>query len=195
MYPRIVSKILPFLFLVLIPNALCGIQNDQTAQANAPLSSYGTPNYDVNDQNNHHEYGKPKAYEFGYQVKDDYTGNDYNRQEVSDGNQVRGEYRVALPDGRTQIVTYWADWQSGFHADVRYEGEARYPEQNNNQGYNYQNGYNQDQGPYTPPAGINNDAYNINNDYSGSRDGGYNSGYNYDNHQNNGYNHIPRYRN
>ncbi|XP_044766484.1 pro-resilin-like [Coccinella septempunctata] len=185
---KIITKIIFFTFIC---NGFCGIANDQTAQANAPLNSYGTPNYDANDYDNHHENGKPKAYEFGYQVKDDYSGNDYNRQEVSDGNQVRGEYRVALPDGRTQIVTYWADWQSGFHADVRYEGEARYPDQynnNNNQGYNYQNGYNQQQNAYPAPAGINNDAYNINNDYSGSQDGGYNNGYN-------GYSQKPRYRN
>ncbi|KAG6458979.1 hypothetical protein O3G_MSEX011144 [Manduca sexta] len=84
---------------------------------------------------------KPKSYEFGYSVKDAHSGNDYDRKEVSDGNEVRGEYRVQLPDGRTQIVTYHADWQTGFHADVRYEGEARYPEvvHNNHQqgGYNY----------------------------------------------------------
>nr|FAA00645.1 TPA: putative cuticle protein [Bombyx mori] len=70
----------------------------------------------------------PKSYEFGYSVKDALSGNDYGRRESSDGNVVRGEYRVQLPDGRTQIVTYHADWQTGFHADVRYVGEARYPE-------------------------------------------------------------------
>lgn len=77
---------------------------------------------------------QPKSYEFGYAVKDDYTGNDYKRQETSDGNQVKGEYRVQLPDGRTQIVTYYADWQTGFHADVRYEGTASYPEKYNTYG-------------------------------------------------------------
>lgn len=25
-------------------------------------------------------------------------------------------------------MTYHADWKTGFHADVRYEGEAKYPE-------------------------------------------------------------------
>lgn len=79
-------------------------------------------------------------------MKDDYTGNDYKRRETSDGNQVQGEYRVQLPDGRTQIVTYYADWQTGFHADVRYEGTASYPETYNKyqgggfQGGNYQGG-------------------------------------------------------
>ncbi len=27
-----------------------------------------------------------------------------------------------------QIVTYNADWKNGFNADVKYQGEARYPE-------------------------------------------------------------------
>ena len=30
-----------------------------------------------------------------------------------------GEYRVELPDGRTQIVTYHADHENGFVADVK----------------------------------------------------------------------------
>ncbi|KAL6267465.1 hypothetical protein P5V15_000541 [Pogonomyrmex californicus] len=80
---------------------------------------------------------EPKAYEFGYSVKDQATGNDFGRQETSDGETVRGEYRVQLPDGRTQIVTYTADWRTGFHADVRYEGTANYPDQYNTQNAGY----------------------------------------------------------
>lgn len=72
-------------------------------------------------------------------MKDQATGNDFGRQETSDGETVRGEYRVQLPDGRTQIVTYTADWRTGFHADVRYEGTATYPDR-------YNPGYNVDQG-------------------------------------------------
>lgn len=68
-------------------------------------------------------------FDFNYAVKDDYYGTDYSHNAVSDGDVVRGEYRVALPDGRIQIVTYTADWQNGFNADVKYEGEARYPDQ------------------------------------------------------------------
>ncbi|CAH0403712.1 unnamed protein product [Chilo suppressalis] len=104
----------------------------------------GTGSGHAGGHHDHHGHGNdnevPKAYEFGYSVKDAQSGNDYDRREMSDGNVVRGEYRVQLPDGRTQIVTYHADWQTGFHADVRYEGEARYPEPTNNHhqgGYNY----------------------------------------------------------
>ena len=39
-----------------------------------------------------------------------------------------GEYRVNLPDGRVQIVSYTASAEKGYVANVRYEGKARYPE-------------------------------------------------------------------
>ncbi|KAJ8922100.1 hypothetical protein NQ315_004032 [Exocentrus adspersus] len=135
----------------------------------APINSYGTPNLQGNgDHEGHDSNGEPKSYEFGYQVKDDYTGTNYNRKEASDGNQVRGEYRVALPDGRTQIVTYWADWQSGFHADVRYEGEAQYPDQPNKGGYGNGNG------GYNGGGGYSNGGYSngVSNEYGAPSFGG-----------------------
>ena len=64
-------------------------------------------------------------FEFGYGVQDHYTGNDFSHNSESDGNVVNGEYRVLLPDGRTQIVTYTADGYNGYKAEVTYEGEAR----------------------------------------------------------------------
>jgi len=82
----------------------------------------------------HHEPGMP--YDFNYAVKDDYYGTDYSHNAISDGDVVKGEYRVQLPDGRLQIVRYTADWKTGFHADVSYEGQASYPDTNRGT-YNY----------------------------------------------------------
>ena len=68
-------------------------------------------------------------YNFAWAVKDDYTYNDYAHQETADDKgYVSGSYRVLLPDGRTQTVTYKADDYTGYVADVKYDGEAKYPE-------------------------------------------------------------------
>ena len=62
---------------------------------------------------------KPFAYQYG--VKDDYSGTTFDKAETQDdyGN-VKGEYKVQLPDGRIQIVSYTADHDNGFVAEVRY---------------------------------------------------------------------------
>merc|ERR550539_1378059 len=81
-------------------------------------------------------YHKPAAYEdapavyaYEYAVSDSYSGANFGQNEKRDGYATNGEYRVALPDGRTQIVTYQVtDGYSGYIADVRYEGEPHYPE-------------------------------------------------------------------
>ena len=65
-------------------------------------------------------------YNFAWAVKDEPSYNDYSHSENSDGKVVTGSYRVVLPDGRTQIVTYKAD-DYGYVADVKYDGEAKYP--------------------------------------------------------------------
>ncbi|KAK7083765.1 Structural constituent of cuticle [Halocaridina rubra] len=79
-------------------------------------------------------YGPPPSYkepgmpfEFAYAVKDDYTGNDFDHAENSDGKITSGSYRVVLPDGRTQKVTFSADHHNGYVAQVEYEGDAQYP--------------------------------------------------------------------
>ena len=71
-------------------------------------------------------YNTPSTYNFGYQVFDVNSYSNYGHKEARDGYVTSGEYRVALPDGRTQVVRYTAD-ENGYRADVSYEGEAQYP--------------------------------------------------------------------
>lgn len=70
------------------------------------------------------EPGMP--FDFAYSVKDDYTGNAFRHAAHSDGIVTSGSYRVLLPDGRTQVVTFSADPHNGYQAQVTYEGEAIY---------------------------------------------------------------------
>merc|ERR1712008_507998 len=72
-------------------------------------------------------YDGPAVYQYGYAVADDYSGAAFSQSENRDGYATSGEYRVALPDGRTQVVKYTVgDAYSGYVADVTYEGEAHY---------------------------------------------------------------------
>lgn len=66
-------------------------------------------------------------FDFNYAVNDAPTGVDHSHKATSDGDVVRGEYRVALPDGRMQVVRYTADWKNGYNAEVTYEGTPTYP--------------------------------------------------------------------
>merc|ERR1719507_1621785 len=70
----------------------------------------------------------PQPYEYKYGVKDDYSQRTYDKAETQDeyGN-VQGSYKINLPDGRVQIVTYVSD-KDGFRADVNYEGTPVFPE-------------------------------------------------------------------
>ena len=55
---------------------------------------------------------RPFAYEYG--VNDEYSGAYFSKNEAQDDyGVVHGEYKVALPDGRIQIVTYTADHENG----------------------------------------------------------------------------------
>merc|ERR1712154_58960 len=67
----------------------------------------------------------PKNYQFGYDVHgyDEYGNpNVHSRTEQRDGYNVKGQYRVELPDCRVQIVDYFVDEYKQNHADVKYEG-------------------------------------------------------------------------
>merc|ERR1712088_308612 len=70
----------------------------------------------------------PPVYGFEYAVADDYSKANFGANEARDGYKTTGSYRVALPDGRTQVVNYHVDdAYGGYVADVSYEGHAAYP--------------------------------------------------------------------
>ncbi|KAK8392587.1 hypothetical protein O3P69_014771 [Scylla paramamosain] len=85
---------------------------------NAPAPSYSAPAPEA-----------PPKYDYNYAVKDEYSGNDFGAQEARDGYDTQGSYYVQLPDGRLQKVIYTVNGDSGFVAEVTYEGEAQYPQQ------------------------------------------------------------------
>jgi hypothetical protein len=88
---------------------------------------------------NEKEKGMP--YDFSWAVKDEPSQNDYAHEEKSDGEVVTGSYRVLLPDGRTQIVTYRVQGDSGFVAEVKYEGEIKTNGNGNGNGANGNGNY------------------------------------------------------
>ena len=79
--------------------------------------------------------GEGMPYDFGWAVQEPDTGNDFTHEETSDGVQTSGQYRVNLPDGRVQLVIYTVRGDSGYQAEVTYEGEAQYPPTPAGQGY------------------------------------------------------------
>ncbi|XP_042226734.1 pro-resilin-like isoform X2 [Homarus americanus] len=74
------------------------------------------------------EESGPAQYNFNWAVNDDSSENDFGHQETRDNDNTKGSYSVQLPDGRLQTVTYYVDGDSGYIADVKYVGEARYPD-------------------------------------------------------------------
>ncbi len=69
---------------------------------------------------------KAPLYKFAWGVSDKDSYNDFGQNEARDGDRTDGYYHVALPDGRIQRVTYYVGGDSGYVAQVAYEGEARY---------------------------------------------------------------------
>ena len=49
------------------------------------------------------DFFQGRPYSFTYGVKDDYSGTDFSRAEESSGQVTKGQYQVALPDGRIQV--------------------------------------------------------------------------------------------
>ncbi|XP_053648441.1 cuticle protein 8 [Cherax quadricarinatus] len=91
-----------------------------------PSASYGPPQVPVRKTSE--EVFEPAKYGYGYTVQDGETSNDFAHQEDREDENTKGSYSVQLPDGRRQIVSYYVDGDSGYVVDVKYEGEARYPD-------------------------------------------------------------------
>merc|ERR1712168_379009 len=82
-------------------------------------------------------------YAYQYAVYDEGTESSYEVSESGDPDTVRGSYRISLPDGRVQTVTYEVDPVSGYQAKVSYEGIAQYPDSPSYRA-----------SPYSPPARV-----------------------------------------
>ncbi|XP_047479296.1 pro-resilin-like [Penaeus chinensis] len=72
-----------------------------------------------------YESGEAK-YDFNWAVSHDPSSNEFGHQEARDGDHTQGSYYVELPDGRLQTVKYFVDGDSGYVAEVNYEGEASF---------------------------------------------------------------------
>ena len=71
------------------------------------------------------DLAEPPVYTYQYGVSDDYSGANFQQSESRDGYTTSGSYSVALPDGRTQTVTY-SDNGDGIVKDVTYDGVPQY---------------------------------------------------------------------
>ncbi|XP_064122567.1 cuticle protein-like [Macrobrachium nipponense] len=97
-----------------------------------PIQLYGPPEVELTSS----EYSKesveeptePANYNFEFAVEDGYSGANFKPQEEREEDNTQGSYSVQLPDGRRQTVTYYVDGDSGYIAEVSYEGEAQYAE-------------------------------------------------------------------
>lgn len=76
-------------------------------------------------------------------MNDKETGDDFSHTQQSSGSATNGEYRVRLPDGRMQIVSYTAD-ENGYQADVRYADDEKTSNDIDNRKNDYDYGHNFD---------------------------------------------------
>merc|ERR1719192_1249197 len=84
--------------------------------------SYNEPQYKPTEAHYAYKYGVDATDAYGNYVQ-------FGADEERNGYSTTGNYRVLLPDGRTQIVYYnTADAYSGNVMDVKYEGKASYHE-------------------------------------------------------------------
>ena len=86
-----------------------------------------TPSHKPSVYAQDYAYDGKATYQYEYAVVDEYSGLEFGANEGRDGYVTQGEYRVLLPDCRTQVVKYnTADAYSGNVAEVTYEGTPCY---------------------------------------------------------------------
>ncbi|ODM98251.1 Pro-resilin [Orchesella cincta] len=79
---------------------------------------------EYNNNGNEQAYNVPgKNYAFAYAVGD--NSEDFSHKQAKAGQITIGEYRITLPDGRTQVVRYTAGGKHGYKADVTYESSGQ----------------------------------------------------------------------
>lgn len=71
-----------------------------------------------NDENTHKHKKEDIYYKFEYKVDDKKTGDIKHQVEERKGDVVNGEYALRETDGNIRTVKYYADWKTGFHAQV-----------------------------------------------------------------------------
>merc|ERR1712038_1446014 len=98
----------------------------QEPSYHAPAPVHHQPSYHAPAPKHHgNSYHEPQyTYKYGVDAQDPYKGYvNFGAEESRDGYSTKGSYRVLLPAGRTQIVTYYTtDGYSGNVMDVQYEG-------------------------------------------------------------------------
>ncbi|XP_069164109.1 cuticle protein 19-like [Procambarus clarkii] len=104
-------------FMVVLVAALVvvALARPQVPPRNYPQPIYGVPSTEA-----------PARYSFSWKVKDDASGNDFGQDETRDGPNTQGSYYVLLPDGRLEKVTYTVNGDSGYVAQVTYEGQVQH---------------------------------------------------------------------
>jgi len=66
------------------------------------------------------------AYEFQYQVNRPREKLIFGHREAREGDLTSGDYRVLLPDGRTQVVEYRVEGEdTGYIVSVKYQGDPK----------------------------------------------------------------------
>ncbi|XP_066948550.1 cuticle protein 19.8-like [Macrobrachium rosenbergii] len=97
---------------------------------NAKPVPEGEESEESSEESNESFESSEAKYSFNWAVNDESSENDFGHEESRDGDDTQGTYFVHLPDGRLQTVKYYVEGDSGYVAEVTYEGEAQYPESN-----------------------------------------------------------------